>query len=193
MTNLKQFSAMVGFSICWTLLLWCLGFQYAFAATTYHLNCTTDIVGSPTFDGGGGACTGANFVYTGSGYWTTTASVLTGGTQWYITYNTTSGDNMRWGDTGSTNDVTYSGDQVDAALGIGSNGQMLVYKPASGGLTLSSVCLSDTPGDCGGSPTPAGTTTEATSTIEQTEQNTNWGFALFLASMWFIMWVFKRR
>src|ERR1700674_5229145 len=74
-------------------------FSWAFlvsAATIYNLNCTADIVGSPVFNGGGGACLGATFVYTGSGYWTTSASILTGGTQWYVSYTASNADNIRW-------------------------------------------------------------------------------------------------
>jgi len=76
----------------------------------------------------------------------------------------------------SNGNAYFSGHDYATALGAGAGVQ-------DGGVITMGI----------GGGTATTTSNIATSSIEQIQENTNWGFGIFLASAWFIMWIFKRR
>jgi len=114
-------------------------------------------------------------------YWSadiTGLTLLSGGTYWVVVYRSgsQSATDYYWDCVSSTGSDTSKYKTTGAWSNYGQSFE-------------GEVLLSEIGGGGGGS----ATSTTATSTIEQVQENTNWGFALFLASMWFIMWIFKRR
>jgi len=91
--------------------------------------------------------------------------------------------------------VNLTGDLSDATIVAGTGGDCGLRLRANSSFSgdLSSICITDTLGGCGGGPSPTPTTTVATSSPDQIQQNLFFGWAIFYGSMFFVVWIFKRR
>jgi len=158
-------------------------------------DCTDDIF---TLASGGGASS-----YTDTGG---TVFTIADGTTYYISYNATrdgigpyDGRFRFDGDSGNTDNswLWVSGDNVDVEIpdttGIGDNGHILIYASTQG--SIQNLCISDTLGECGGTPDPDPATTTATTTVQTVDnpsQNVFNGMLLFMLSMFFAIFLARK-
>jgi len=160
-------------------------------ATTHQVTCPEGTSHAPQ------SCTGDVWSF-GANYWESTTPYFNDSGPWYISYTQDTGDTIRFGDIGSTDDVTFTSSQVAAPLGAALSGTFVIYLAAGGPVSVSDLCLTNVEGDCegggGGGGGGTGTTTTATTTtINDPNRDFFLGWVAFFASLVFIVWLFKKR
>jgi len=175
---------------------------FAFASTSHHYVCAD----FGAF-GGSNSCTSSVVHINGSSYAADTVPVfnLPAGT-WYFTATLAAGatNNYYFGSTGDASGVpTYTTSQSETSFTTSVGGGLVIGTQSGFNGFLSSICVDDDGSSCtggGGGGTPTSTMPfaghEASTTfqiIDNPTQDFMNGVWLFLAGMFFIIWLFKGR